>query len=96
MVYIDHGGDRRRRRRNLHSSNQHISFIFLYLTFQSIITLVGASIHDYQNETFIRRANSFFFHGGSEGLYASKPISFNHSLSSSQDNFPTGKSFIRY
>ncbi|KAK2376256.1 Lung seven transmembrane receptor family protein [Trifolium repens] len=97
MDYIDHGGDRRRRRRrSFHSSNQHISFIFLYLTFHSIITLVGASIHDYQNETFIRRANSFFFHGGSEGLYASKPISFNHSLSSSQDNFPTGKSFIRF
>lgn len=89
MSYTDHGGDRRHRRRNHPSS---ISAVFLYLTFHSIITLVDASIHDYQNETFIRRANSFFFHGGSEGLYASKPIEFNHSL----DNFPTGKSFIRF
>jgi len=88
MSYTDHGGDRRHCRRNHPSS---ISAVFLYLTFHSIINLVGASIHDYQNETFIRRANSFFFHGGSEGLYASKPIEFNHSL----DNFPTGKSFIR-
>lgn len=88
MSYTDHGGHRRHRRRNHPSS---ISAVLLYLTFHSIINLVGASIHDYQNETFIHRANSFFFHGGSEGLYASKPIEFNHSL----DNFPTGKSFIR-
>ncbi|XP_072976484.1 uncharacterized protein [Typha angustifolia] len=30
-----------------------------------------ASIHDYSNEVFAPRSNSYFFHGGSEGLYAS-------------------------
>ncbi|KAJ0979195.1 hypothetical protein J5N97_014669 [Dioscorea zingiberensis] len=29
-----------------------------------------ASIHEYSNGAFIPRNNSFFFHGGSEGLYA--------------------------
>ncbi|KAG6526644.1 transmembrane protein 87B-like [Zingiber officinale] len=30
-----------------------------------------ASIHEYHNGAFTPRSNSFFFHGGSEGLYAS-------------------------
>ncbi|XP_051180789.1 uncharacterized protein [Lolium perenne] len=34
-----------------------------------------ASIHDYSGGAFAPRANSFFFHGGSEGLYASDPSS---------------------
>ncbi|KAL6123466.1 hypothetical protein ACLB2K_075988 [Fragaria x ananassa] len=57
--------------------------------------LVGASIHEYQNETFIRRSNSFFFHGGSEGLYASRLHSHNEKLAS-EDKTIDGKSFIRF
>ncbi|TVU47176.1 hypothetical protein EJB05_06764 [Eragrostis curvula] len=34
-----------------------------------------ASIHEYAGGGFSPRANSFFFHGGSEGLYASDPSS---------------------
>ncbi|KAG0453390.1 hypothetical protein HPP92_024694 [Vanilla planifolia] len=47
-----------------------------------------ASIHEYNDEVFIPRSNSFFFHGGSEGLYASE-TTFN---STSSD----GKSSIRF
>lgn len=57
-------------------------------------TLVDASIHEYQDDTFIRRSNSFFFHGGSEGLYASKIHSGNDKLAS-EDKTIDGKSFIR-
>uniref|UniRef100_A0A7N0UNM9 Uncharacterized protein n=1 Tax=Kalanchoe fedtschenkoi TaxID=63787 RepID=A0A7N0UNM9_KALFE len=32
---------------------------------------VEASIHEYRNEAFVPRHNSFFFHGGSEGMHAS-------------------------
>uniref|UniRef100_A0A0D9Z6Y3 GOST seven transmembrane domain-containing protein n=1 Tax=Oryza glumipatula TaxID=40148 RepID=A0A0D9Z6Y3_9ORYZ len=34
-----------------------------------------ASVHEYSSGGFAPRANSFFFHGGSEGLYASDPTS---------------------
>uniref|UniRef100_A0A0D3FI61 GOST seven transmembrane domain-containing protein n=1 Tax=Oryza barthii TaxID=65489 RepID=A0A0D3FI61_9ORYZ len=34
-----------------------------------------ASVHEYSGGGFAPRANSFFFHGGSEGLYASDPTS---------------------
>lgn len=34
---------------------------------------VGASIHEYSRQGFTPKLNSFFFHGGSEGLYASRP-----------------------
>ena len=43
-----------------------------------------ASIHEYSAGGFAPRANSFFFHGGSEGLYASDPSS------------NSSASFIRY
>ncbi|KAJ1381689.1 Lung seven transmembrane receptor-like [Sesbania bispinosa] len=83
----------------LHSSNGHYSFtisVILFLTFTSFsITHVAASIHDYQNETFIHRANSFFFHGGSEGLYASKLTSSNTTQLSEEKSL-NGKSFIRF
>ncbi|KAF8009787.1 hypothetical protein BT93_J0706 [Corymbia citriodora subsp. variegata] len=62
----------------------------------------GASIHDYRNEAFARRSNSFFFHGGSEGLFASKPrpsaaaaADGNGNLTS-DDGPISGKSFIRF
>ncbi|KAF4362864.1 hypothetical protein CsatB_008961 [Cannabis sativa] len=67
---------------------------FIYLSYCSILQ-VGASIHEYHTESFIRRSNSFFFHGGSEGLYASKPRSENDKLVS-EDKPINGKSFIRF
>ncbi|XP_048236134.1 transmembrane protein 87B [Ricinus communis] len=63
--------------------------IFLIYT----IKTVTASIHVYQNEAFIPRSNAFFFHGGSEGLYASR---IHDSSSSSSDKPLHGKSFIRF
>lgn len=53
---------------------------------------VSGSIHEYRNEAFSPQSEAFFFHGGSEGLYASKVHQ-----SSSQDGKPLkGKSFIRF
>ncbi|CAL5404758.1 unnamed protein product [Camellia sinensis] len=62
---------------------------------------VRASIHEYNNEPFNPRFNSFFFHGGSEGLYASKlilPHISKQPIPASQHK-PlnlNGKSFIRF
>eukprot|EP00262_Sarcandra_glabra_P021177 TRINITY_DN878_c0_g1_i1.p1 TRINITY_DN878_c0_g1~~TRINITY_DN878_c0_g1_i1.p1 ORF type:complete len:530 (+),score=68.19 TRINITY_DN878_c0_g1_i1:75-1664(+) len=54
---------------------------------------VNASIHDYVNEAFTPQHNSFFFHGGSEGLYASKI----KGDSVSDGKYPSkGRSFIRF
>ena len=59
-----------------------------------LVFRASASIHEYRYEAFTPQSNAFFFHGGSEGLYASK--FHNSSSSSSQDNKPLkGKSFIR-
>lgn len=69
----------------------------LGLTFFFIINAihqVDGSIHDYRNENFIPQSNAFFFHGGSEGLYASKLS--DHSSSSSSENTYKGRSFIRF
>ncbi|XP_043815147.1 uncharacterized protein C26H5.07c isoform X2 [Manihot esculenta] len=60
----------------------------------TIIKEVSASIHEYRNEAFIPRSDGFFFHGGSEGLYASKV--HDSSSSSSPDKPLQGKSFIRF
>ncbi|CAI0459221.1 unnamed protein product [Linum tenue] len=54
-------------------------------------TRVGASIHEYEDGVFVRRSNSYFFHGGSEGLYASR----NHDHIQ-EDKTVKGKSFIRF
>lgn len=60
----------------------------------SLITNVSGSIHEYKNEAFYPKSNAFFFHGGSEGLYASKLL---HSPDASSPDKPLkGKSFIRY
>ncbi|KAJ0764533.1 putative transmembrane protein GPR107/GPR108 [Helianthus annuus] len=76
-------------------SNHHnptpILILILFLCL-SAINHVKASIHEYKNEGFIPRSNSFFFHGGSEGMYASKV----HLNASNQDNSILGKSFIRF
>ncbi|XP_068329131.1 uncharacterized protein [Pyrus communis] len=79
--------------RDLPSPNSNGYFIILML--MHLIILARASIHDYQDESFIRRSNSFFFHGGSEGLYAFKLDSGNDK-SSSEDKPLNGKSFIRF
>ncbi|XP_061995793.1 uncharacterized protein LOC133713781 [Rosa rugosa] len=75
---------------DLHSNGFIIILMLVYLN-----TSVDASIHEYQDDTFIRRSNSFFFHGGSEGLYASKIHSGNDKLAS-EDMTIDGKSFIRF
>ncbi|KAA8539701.1 hypothetical protein F0562_026393 [Nyssa sinensis] len=62
----------------------------IYLIFE-----VKASIHEYKNEAFIPRFNSFFFHGGSEGLYASK-VHDNSTKPTSEEKPLNGKSFIRF
>lgn len=71
---------------------------FMTLLNAIIIAGVKGSIHEYKNEAFIPRFNSFFFHGGSEGLYASNVQEQHPSKLSSEDaNKPlNGKSFIRF
>ncbi|XP_057549705.1 uncharacterized protein LOC130827852 [Amaranthus tricolor] len=66
----------------------------LMIIFFNSIELVQGSIHDYRNEKFIPQSNAFFFHGGSEGLYASKVS--DHSSSSPSENGYKGRSFIRF
>nr|GLL36786.1 transmembrane protein 87B-like [Ipomoea trifida] len=69
-------------------------FILLLLYAHSSLTHVSASVHDYRNERFIPKSNAFFFHGGTEGLFASK---LNHSPPNSSIDKPLkGKSFIRF
>ncbi|XP_061369495.1 uncharacterized protein LOC133312342 [Gastrolobium bilobum] len=56
-----------------------MGFLFLIMILIVISDQVNGSIHDYSNEHFTHSSNAFFFHGGSEGLYASsspKPNSF--------------------
>ncbi|CAN0923786.1 Transmembrane protein 87B [Linum grandiflorum] len=61
------------------------------------LTKVSASIHEYEDGTFIRRSNSYFFHGGSEGLYASRnQDEIPGHLVSMEDKPVKGKSFIRF
>ncbi|KAL9374537.1 hypothetical protein Peur_034157 [Populus x canadensis] len=66
--------------------------ISLLLFLCMITTQVKGSIHEYRNEAFTTKSNAFFFHGGSEGLYASKASRHHDSSASSQ----SGKSFIRF
>ncbi|EOA35046.1 hypothetical protein CARUB_v10020152mg [Capsella rubella] len=61
----------------------------------SLIGAANGSIHEYKNEKFTVKLNARFFHGGSEGLYASKFQDLNTSSSSSDNPFK-GKSFIRF
>lgn len=67
---------------------QFLGFILLW----SFVIVVEASIHEYRNEGFSRRLNSYF-HGGSEGLYASK-LHLSHL--NSEDKPLNGESFIKY
>lgn len=63
-----------------------------FLLVGSLIGAANASIHEYKTEKFTVRANARFFHGGSEGLYASK---FQDVNTTSSDKPLKGKSFIR-
>ncbi|WOH08052.1 hypothetical protein DCAR_0727489 [Daucus carota subsp. sativus] len=56
--------------------------------------LVSASIHYYDTQPFIPQSDAFFFHGGSEGLYASKPHPIN--TNDNNNNPHSGDSFIRF
>ncbi|CAI9301656.1 unnamed protein product [Lactuca saligna] len=70
----------------------------LYLCDYSIVP-IRASIHEYRNEFFTPQLNAFLFHGGSEGLFASKHLEDHDNSSSitSPGNKPLeGKSFIRF
>ncbi|KAF3447920.1 hypothetical protein FNV43_RR08627 [Rhamnella rubrinervis] len=58
------------------------------------IQLCDASIHEYRRESFSPQSNAFFFHGGSEGLYASKVHDSSNTVS--LDKPLKGKSFIRF
>ncbi|RDX74322.1 Transmembrane protein 87B, partial [Mucuna pruriens] len=54
-------------------------FLFLFLFLLPLllqITPINASIHDYSNEPFAHRSDAFFFHGGSEALFAESFIRF--------------------
>ncbi|KAI3837726.1 hypothetical protein MKX03_008333 [Papaver bracteatum] len=79
-----------------------LGFCFTFLIFFSFVSVVESSIHEYNNEPFTPQLNSFFFHGGSEGLYASKflddrttPIT---TTPDDQQQKPpiNGKSFVRF
>ncbi|KAF5752631.1 transmembrane protein 87A-like [Tripterygium wilfordii] len=74
---------------DLHANGYYHNFVIKFgLIILYSMARVGASIHEYKKEPFIRRSNSYFFHGGSEGLYASKIPVDNVTLN--------GKSFIRF
>lgn len=60
------------------------------ITILIIVQKIEGSIHDYRKEKFIAQSNAYFYHGGSEGLYASK---FDDS---SINNAYQGRSFIRF
>ncbi|KAJ8753829.1 hypothetical protein K2173_000083 [Erythroxylum novogranatense] len=67
--------------------------ILCAIVLNSFVTQVSASIHDYNYEAFIPQSNAFFFHGGSEGLYASE---VHDSASTSPDKPLKGKSLVRF
>ncbi|KAA8533966.1 hypothetical protein F0562_031483 [Nyssa sinensis] len=77
-----------------HSDLMCYGYIVGVLLLSYSIVHVKASIHEYKNEAFITRFNSFFFHGGSEGLYASKVQYIAKPIS--EDKPLNGKSFIRF
>ncbi|GAB2272074.1 hypothetical protein Dimus_006893 [Dionaea muscipula] len=86
-----------RRSRSYFGHNLWIGFFLGFVYPFNSIEPAAASIHDYKRESFFFQSGAYFFHGGSEGLYASKVP---HAQSpSSIDQNPTttsGKSFIRF
>ncbi|KAF3645015.1 hypothetical protein FXO37_21187 [Capsicum annuum] len=57
------------------TSELWIGFLVLFFCAFNLLGNVSASIHEYKDEQFVRKFNAFFFHGGTEGLYASKSSS---------------------
>lgn len=53
-----------------------------------LVRIGEGSVHEYSGHKFVRKGNAFVLHGGSEGIYSSRP---NHSSSPSAN----GDSFIR-
>ncbi|KAK4403463.1 Transmembrane protein 87B [Sesamum angolense] len=79
------------------NTNGRRAVIFVGILLLFCENRVRASIHEYKNEGFIPRFNSFFFHGGSEGLYASKNLDPPKTTTNDDNNKPLqGKSFIRF
>ncbi|TKY68994.1 Transmembrane protein 87B [Spatholobus suberectus] len=58
------------------SRTHHALSLFLLLSPLLLLTPISASIHDYSNEPFTHRSDAFFFHGGSEALFAKSFIRF--------------------
>lgn len=50
--------------------------LFLLMSPLLFLTPINASIHDYSTEPFTHRSDAFFFHGGSEALFANSFIRF--------------------
>lgn len=85
-----------RNRRGFASADlAHYGSIVLFI---SSLMAVRGSIHEYKNQAFIPRSNSFFFHGGSEGLYASRAVADSNAraVSEEEDKPLNGKSFVRF
>lgn len=57
-----------------------------------LVRIGEGSVHEYSRNKFVRKGNAFVLHGGSEGIYASRP---NHSSSPSANANANGDSFIR-
>nr|CAD1833094.1 unnamed protein product [Ananas comosus var. bracteatus] len=74
-----------RRRSNRDHLLRDLGFLLGFLILFDAPFRTLASIHEYANGAFAPRSNSFFFHGGSEGLYASEAT-----------NSSDGNSFIRF
>ncbi|XP_078435828.1 lung seven transmembrane receptor family protein [Wolffia australiana] len=60
------------RRRDFVDSDRLLRSILGVLLLWSYAVPADASIHEYSKQAFAPRSNSYFFHGGSEGLYASE------------------------
>ncbi|KAM3287703.1 transmembrane protein 87B isoform X2 [Capsicum chacoense] len=73
------------------TSELWIGFLVLFFCAFNLLGNVSASIHEYKDEQFVRKFNAFFFHGGTEGLYASKSSSIAYPHKPLE-----GKSFIRF
>lgn len=72
-----------------------LGFITVTLLLCVWVSVTGGSIHEYGNEPFIAQSNSFFFHGGSEGLFASTKAPLNSPDDTNSNNY-RGRSFIRF
>ncbi|XXG40032.1 hypothetical protein AAC387_Pa01g0845 [Persea americana] len=80
---------------HLPSDRRFLGFLLGFLLCNSLNVHVEASIHEYFNEGFAPKLDSYFFHGGSEGLRASKAHGSNDSSSDGKSS-SAGESFIRF